>query len=128
MDNLYYYTYDAETKTIKPKFLEGGHSAKTSHPNDIILGMEFYAPEKTYAEQCAANYNKQLVKNITELENADDHAIYIEICKDCGRAFAINKEEYKWFSSRELIPPKRCKQCRIKRKAQRASEENKENK
>ena len=124
MDNLYYYIYDQETKSIKPKFLDKESSGGKKQPDDIILGMEFYAPEKTFAEQSARDYNKLLVGNIADLENADDHGIYIEICKDCGRAFAINRAEYMWYKTRDLIPPKRCKMCREKRK----KENNKENK
>lgn len=121
MDNLYYYIYDAETKTIKPKYLESGANAK-GYPSDIILGLEFYAPEKAYAEQCAKEYNKRVVTNIADLETAADDALYIELCKDCKRAFAINKEEFMWYKTRDLIPPKRCKACREKRKRENSKE------
>ena len=125
MDNLYYYIYDQETKTIKPKYLEGGKSK--DHPSDMIVGLEFFAPDKTFAEMCAENYTKNLAANINDLEGNED-GLYIEICKDCSCAFAINHKEFMWFKTRDLIPPKRCKKCREKRKKEKEIAENKENK
>ena len=125
MENLYYYTWSEEHKAIVPKFLEGG---KNSHPDDIILGMEFYAPEKTFAEMSAKDYNAKLVKKIEDFDSAADDSIFIEVCKECGRAFAINKKEYLWFKDKGYNPPKRCKKCREARKAKKETEENKESK
>ena len=122
LDNtMYYYTYDAENKVIVPKFLEGGK--KSDFPEDTIIGLEFLAPDKTVAEYSANNYNKSLVNNITKLETAEDNAMFIETCKDCGRVFVINKKEYMWFKDKGYNPPKRCKSCRDKRKKENAAKE-----
>ena len=125
MDNLYYYTYDKETKSIIPKLLEGGN--KSSQPSDAIIGLEYFSPEKSFAEESAADYTKKLVQNVDDLENAGVDALYIEICKDCGRAFVIDYQEYRWYKTRDLIPPKRCSKCRDKRKKEK-QKENKESK
>lgn len=122
MDKVYYYTYDANSKSIVVKCLEGGIGPKSKDPEDIIIGMEFYSPEKEYAELYAGRCNSKLLKAIGDFESADEDALYIEKCKDCGRYFVINKEEYTWFKTRDLVLPKRCKFCREKRK------NNKENK
>lgn len=38
------------------------------------------------------------------------------ICKDCGKSFSISPEEEKFYISKELQVPKRCKECRKARK------------
>lgn len=38
-------------------------------------------------------------------------------CKDCGKEFYMSYNEVKFFESKELHIPKRCKCCRDKRKA-----------
>lgn len=45
------------------------------------------------------------------------------ICKDCGKSFSISPEEEKFYISKELQVPKRCKECRKSRKEQKAQEE-----
>ncbi len=37
-------------------------------------------------------------------------------CKDCGEDFVISVEEQKYFASIGLVLPKRCKDCRKRRK------------
>lgn len=46
-------------------------------------------------------------------------------CKDCGKYFIMSDSEEYWFTSRDMTPPKRCINCRNKRKKERA-EKNKE--
>lgn len=38
------------------------------------------------------------------------------MCRDCGKMFYMNYNEVKFFESKELHIPKRCKPCRDKRK------------
>lgn len=45
------------------------------------------------------------------------------ICKDCGKSFPISPEEEKFYTSKGLQLPKRCKECRKARKEQKAQEE-----
>lgn len=40
------------------------------------------------------------------------------ICKDCGKSFSISPEEDKFYISKGLQIPKRCKECRKARKEQ----------
>ena len=37
-------------------------------------------------------------------------------CKDCERYFLLPRTEKEWFTSRNLVIPKRCPKCRNKRK------------
>lgn len=46
------------------------------------------------------------------------------ICKDCGKEFELSPNEQAFFLSKNLQLPKRCKECRRKRKEQRSLEEN----
>lgn len=43
-------------------------------------------------------------------------------CVDCGQSFVFARGEQAHFYSKGLHEPKRCKPCREKRKAQRASQ------
>lgn len=40
----------------------------------------------------------------------------IIICLGCGREFVFTAGEQQFYSNKELVPPKRCKDCRQKRK------------
>lgn len=40
-------------------------------------------------------------------------------CKDCGKEFKFTDEERNFFVSKGLETPKRCKECRIKRRKDR---------
>jgi CxxC-x17-CxxC domain-containing protein len=40
-------------------------------------------------------------------------------CSDCGAVFTFTESEQEFYASKELSPPKRCKNCRQARKAQR---------
>lgn len=44
-----------------------------------------------------------------------------EVCKDCGNEFTITVSEQNFYESKGLSLPKRCAECRAKRK--RTSEE-----
>ena len=46
------------------------------------------------------------------------------ICKDCGKSFSISPDEEKFYTSKGLQIPKRCKECRKIRKEQKTQEKN----
>ena len=118
----YYYVYDEASKTIKTKECERQPKQK-GYPSDAIIGLEFFSPEKSFAEMSAQNYTDSLVQDIKDLATAPVDSLYMEKCKECGKFFVINTKEYEWYASRDLIPPKRCKKCRTNRKKIRESEE-----
>ena len=37
-------------------------------------------------------------------------------CKECGKLFALTKNEIEWFNKKKFSLPKRCENCRNKRK------------
>lgn len=45
------------------------------------------------------------------------------ICKDCGKSFSISPDEEKFYTSKGLQIPKRCKECRKTRKERKTQEE-----
>lgn len=45
------------------------------------------------------------------------------ICKDCGKSFSISLDEEKFYTSKGLQIPKRCKECRKNRKEEKKQEE-----
>ena len=36
-------------------------------------------------------------------------------CKVCGKDFEWSEGEQKFYADRQLAPPKRCKECRVKK-------------
>lgn len=44
-------------------------------------------------------------------------------CKDCGKEFEITEGEKNFYLSKNLSLPKRCKDCRQKRKEEKLKEE-----
>ena len=51
---------------------------------------------------------------------------YIFKCKDCGEYILITESEAKWYTDHEYAVPKRCRDCRQKRKEQSQATEKKE--
>ena len=43
------------------------------------------------------------------------------LCADCGRTFLLTASEQQFFQERGMNEPKRCKDCRQARKAERES-------
>ena len=50
---------------------------------------------------------------MNELKDLRDREI---ICVDCGGRFFWNKDEQAFYISKGLQPPKRCKDCRLRRR------------
>lgn len=42
--------------------------------------------------------------------------IYGHICKECGNPFTMEEEEVKWYRAKGFPLPKRCRECRKKKK------------
>lgn len=49
----------------------------------------------------------------------------ISNCKDCGKQFEISPNEQKYYKFNNLELPKRCSECRKKRKKAKQAEEHK---
>ena len=64
-------------------------------------------PKKSFLERLNGQ-NKNMDKQIT--------------CADCGKDFIFSTSEQHFFQSKNLTEPKRCKECRVKRKQQKMSE------
>jgi len=55
---------------------------------------------------------------MNELKDLHDKQFF---CPDCGEAFTWNREDQAFYISKGLLPPKRCKPCRARRKLTIAS-------
>ena len=44
-------------------------------------------------------------------------------CRDCGIPFVWNAGEQRFYAERQISQPKRCKECRIRKKASYAMAE-----
>lgn len=42
-----------------------------------------------------------------------------QTCKDCGKSFSITEKEHEFYKRMNFDMPKRCADCRRKRKEQR---------
>jgi hypothetical protein len=53
-----------------------------------------------------------------ELRNIKNHNFRDQIldCIECGRNFIFTKGEQQYFASKGLSTPKRCPECRLKRR------------
>lgn len=40
-------------------------------------------------------------------------------CVDCGQEFIFTEGEQEYYKTHKLYPPKRCKECRDKKRAER---------
>lgn len=55
-----------------------------------------------------------------QVRNPEDKEI---TCIDCGEVFWFTKREQEFYKEREFSEPKRCRDCRAKKKAQFANKE-----
>jgi hypothetical protein len=55
------------------------------------------------------------VKKMTQIISPGDREI---ICGDCSTSFVFTESEQKYYKEKELNEPKRCKECRARRKAE----------
>jgi len=44
-------------------------------------------------------------------------------CKECGKEFELSEEERQFFVGKGLEIPKRCRECRLKRRKDRCKRE-----
>ena len=64
------------------------------------------------------------IKALKEWE--EDYAKgYYKICKDCGGYFWLDDDGEEWFREKNMTPPKRCPECRKKRKMLPTTQEHK---
>lgn len=49
----------------------------------------------------------------------DDDVVYTLKCLSCGASFNVNEGEVKFYTSKSLDIPKRCKPCRKEKKRNR---------
>lgn len=56
----------------------------------------------------------------------DDAVTVVETktCIDCGKSFTISESERSWYKEMGFEEPKRCKDCRKKRKGDRGGKKN----
>jgi DNA-directed RNA polymerase subunit RPC12/RpoP len=52
--------------------------------------------------------------------DAQNQDLYL-VCVDCGKGFLFTAGEQVYFAQKQLTPPKRCHECRQRRKADRQS-------
>ena len=57
-------------------------------------------------------------KKDNEFDPAESGEAEEIICVDCGGQYELTEENKKFFLDKGLMLPKRCKECRAKRKAQ----------
>ncbi len=53
-----------------------------------------------------------------------DEVVVQDTCKQCGEPFSLTRAAVDFFGDRRLEIPKRCLECRRKRREQREAEEN----
>lgn len=56
------------------------------------------------------------IRTVAETKHIDLNAKYLT-CPDCNNTFIVGEKEAKWYKDKGLKLPKRCKECRNKRKS-----------
>ena len=101
-----------------------GQAIKDGHKNeDIKWGY--------INEMCTANLNQfdyKMYENVDSIEKLDKQRFNLicategvgpwqkHRCKDCGKEFYMTYREVQFYKDKGLNLPKRCKECRAKRK------------
>lgn len=49
------------------------------------------------------------------------------VCVDCKESFIFTAGEQEFFESKNLTPPRRCKNCRMKKRMAKLNQENQDN-
>ena len=98
--------YDKANKKWKYEtFLsEVGHTTDFECWNATISG----------AESTCMHYNKDFVADAINMYSYKHYTICT--CKDCKKDYILTNDEYFWFSDRGFSIPKRCPECRSRRR------------
>ena len=93
--------------------LEDGTVIKSIIDEEVSLGGDKYVDDDTFT------YNdlKEALELFEDCYKADIYGTRVERCKDCGTLFEISKNEQRWYETKSLAMPKRCVECRRKKKA-----------
>lgn len=54
--------------------------------------------------------------NAIKRNNKKDNLKYVRVCKDCNESYWTTEDEVQWYTERNLFVPRRCSECRQKRK------------
>ena len=80
-----------------------------------VVGLfEGYTEYENWIDERIDIYNKNLVKNFDKDSHSD--SLIVRKCKECGRYYMVDREEALWYEERGLSLPKRCYECRRKRR------------
>ena len=70
---------------------------------------------KEYVEKVTAKKRPKHF-TLTETDKMLDNGNVSRVCSECGKTFIITEKSLDYFTSNNLMVPKRCKECRQKRK------------
>lgn len=85
--------------------------------NKILFGIPHIYGDYNYELPKEVHSRKELIKLRMMINCAEIIGAWREEkCKDCGKKFYLTKGETQYYLDRELKLPKRCKECRDRRK------------
>ena len=87
---------------------------------DIKHASDFDSIPETNLYDTVHSYNpyeSEVEKRVKEdNEKLESGKLKVIKCKDCGKFFIQTEEEIEWFNWRDMNPPKRCYDCRRRKK------------
>lgn len=83
---------------------------------DNIESKIDYILEAYDADMCLKTNRSVCIQNIMIVQEDLPMDKETVVCKECGALFVVTADEKHWLEERGLKPPKRCKDCRKKRR------------
>ena len=105
-----------EIVEVKSEDTQTRFKEKNKTPKKI---MQFHEKRSPYDTDMAEAFKRAGVvteemlreKEKEEREKASEESTTLE-CIECKTKFSLTKKEKQWFEERNLVPPKRCPECR----------------
>lgn len=82
-------------------------------PDEYVKAKATYHTKES-AQEVTEYSNKYMVEELTE--ESDYSSFMVKKCKDCGKYFIFDMEEYIYLKRRKFKFPIYCHNCRIRRK------------
>jgi len=112
---------DTTTKTTSGDEYPLSQPSSSSYPhlNPVITSFSLPPSPPSSSSLCPFSSDQPSVVQITQYQCNDSAPVRTDMsveCKDCENIFMFTVSEQMWFYDRDLDPPKRCHDCRAKRK------------
>ena len=125
------YTFECQTASACALFINQPPQKTKEQSANCTLNLNIFTPNRLWIALQDEVLDTESDRQIANVQNAPNHfrssrtspenRPQIRRCEECCRKFAITSDTTQRYVSRQLRIPKRCRQCRSRRKRKHAA-------